>query len=388
MRCWSLEFAKSFLVRSGGSEELDRDIVKLVRTLMSNHSYEDAVSQQSKAFVSLETDLEKQKQKIIDMEQRNREKDAHVNKAFESLNLALEIMKAEYTLQKVECQEELEKIKVINFKMNLDMGFIKKEHGQITKELEESKALNDLQKKNFAEENQKVLELVQDQKNQNQQLNDKIIQLQEQLKSKQKLELENQQLKGKLYIMKDDFQKMVGALHMDIREKEQSLQDLDALNQTLIIKERELNDELQEARRELINRLITLANIGVKRMGELDTGPFLEAMKKRYNEVEAEKKASEMCSLWEEYLKDANWHPFKVVNIEGKEKEIISDDDEKLKGLKNDMGEGAYKAVVAALIEINEYNPSGRAERLIDVGCLSIYLLLRILVEVINARGE
>jgi len=28
--------------------------------------------------------------------------------------------------------------------------------------------------------------------------------------------------------------------------------------------------------------------------------------------------------------------------------------------LKKDLGEGAYKAVVQALSEINEYNPSGR----------------------------
>lgn len=40
--------------------------------------------------------------------------------------------------------------------------------------------------------------------------------------------------------------------------------------------------------------------------------------------------------------------------------EIIDDEDEKLKGLKNEMGEEVYKAVVAALTEINEYNPSGR----------------------------
>ncbi|KAJ1427395.1 hypothetical protein SESBI_09645 [Sesbania bispinosa] len=66
---------------------------------MSNHSYGDAVNQQSKAFVRLENDLEKHKHKIIAIEQRNRDKAAHVNKAFESLNLALENMNKEYTLQ-------------------------------------------------------------------------------------------------------------------------------------------------------------------------------------------------------------------------------------------------------------------------------------------------
>lgn len=62
------------------------------------------------------------------------------------------------------------------------------------------------------------------------------------------------------------------------------------------------------------------ALIGVKRMGELDSKPFFEAMKKKYNEEEAEDKASELCSLWEEYLKDPDWHPFKVTVVEGKAK--------------------------------------------------------------------
>lgn len=40
--------------------------------------------------------------------------------------------------------------------------------------------------------------------------------------------------------------------------------------------------------------------------------------------------------------------------------EFIKDDDEKLNGLRKEVGERAYNAVVAALNEINEYNPSGR----------------------------
>lgn len=40
--------------------------------------------------------------------------------------------------------------------------------------------------------------------------------------------------------------------------------------------------------------------------------------------------------------------------------EFIDDEDEKLKGLKKEMGEEVYNAVTTALKEINEYNPSGR----------------------------
>jgi len=95
---------------------------------------------------------------------------------------------------------------------------------------------------------------------QKEQLRHKIIRLEKQLEVKQKLELEIQQLKGKLNVMQyieddgdSEVLNTVNVLHKDLREKEQSLRDVDALNQTLIIKERQSNDELQEARKELIN---------------------------------------------------------------------------------------------------------------------------------------
>ncbi|XP_022864118.1 protein INVOLVED IN DE NOVO 2-like [Olea europaea var. sylvestris] len=157
--------------------------------------------------------------------------------------------------------------------------------------------------------------------------------------------------------------KKVDSLHTSLREKEGELEDLLALNQTLIVQERNSNDELQDARKELINGLkefSTNGQIGVKRMGELNSKPFHEAIKRKYDEVEADERATELCSLWEEYLRDSEWHPIKVVEIKGKHQEVINQDDEKLKDLKNNYGEEVYDAVTSALIEINEYNPSGR----------------------------
>ena len=92
-------------------------------------------------------------------------------------------------------------------------------------------------------------------------LHAKIIQLQKQLDMKQELELEIQQLKGSLSVLKhmeDDEDaevlKKVDTLQKDLRDKEQSLEDLvDALNQALIVKERESNDKLQEARKALVD---------------------------------------------------------------------------------------------------------------------------------------
>ncbi|KAK7386547.1 hypothetical protein VNO78_26863 [Psophocarpus tetragonolobus] len=286
----------------------------------------------------------------------------HLNRIFtdhEKLKLQLESQKNELELLKI----ELEKREAHN----------ESERKKLAEEIEENATKNSSLQMAAMEQkksDENVMKLAEDQKRQKEQLHAKIIQLQKQLDMKQELELEIQQLKGSLNVLKhmeDDEDaevlKKVDTLQKDLRDKEQSLQDLDELNQALIVKERESNDELQQARQALVDGIKDLSpqgSISLKRMGELDTGPFLEAMKKIYNEEEAEERASELCSLWEEYLKNPDWHPFKVIMVEGKEKEMIRDDDEKLSELKNDLGEEPYKAVVQALSEINEHNPSGR----------------------------
>lgn len=44
----------------------------------------------------------------------------------------------------------------------------------------------------------------------------------------------------------------VELLHKAMREKELELGDLEAINQTLVVRERKRNDELQDARKELV----------------------------------------------------------------------------------------------------------------------------------------
>lgn len=62
-------------------------------------------------------------------------------------------------------------------------------------------------------------------------------------------------------------------------------------------------------------------HIGVKLMGDMDVKPFHVALKAKYSKEEVEVKTMELCSRWEDNLRDPGWHPFKViVDKEGKTK--------------------------------------------------------------------
>ena len=88
----------------------------------------------------------------------------------------------------------------------------------------------------------------------------KIIELEKQLDAKQALQLEIECMRGALEVIKhmeDDnthtnTKERVNAISVDLLEKEEELENLESLNQTLMVKERKTNDELQDARKELI----------------------------------------------------------------------------------------------------------------------------------------
>ncbi|KAK7294009.1 hypothetical protein RJT34_16892 [Clitoria ternatea] len=249
---------------------------------------------------------------------------------------------------------------------------------QERQKLEEEKKKKDLRNESLllaskeqkiADEN--VLRLVEEQKREKEEALNKILQLEKQLDAKQKLEMEIEELKGKMQVMKhlgdeDDaaVQNKIKEMNDELQEKIDNLENMEAMNQTLIVKERQSNDELQEARKELIKGLeellsSTRTNIGLKRMGELEQKFFVNQCKKRFSLEEAETKGVELCSLWQENVKNSAWHPFKVCKVEDKEEEIVDEEDEKLQSLKQEWGEEIHSAVVKALKEINEYNPSG-----------------------------
>ncbi len=88
----------------------------------------------------------------------------------------------------------------------------------------------------------------------------KILKLEQQVDAKQKLELDIQQLKGKLEVMKhmpgdedSALKNKIDELSEELQEKMDELDAMESLNQTLVIKERKSNTEMQDARKELEN---------------------------------------------------------------------------------------------------------------------------------------
>ncbi|XP_047327940.1 factor of DNA methylation 2-like isoform X2 [Impatiens glandulifera] len=216
-----------------------------------------------------------------------------------------------------------------------------------------------------------VLRLVEEHKKEKQEALAKILVLEKQLDAQQMLEMEIEDLKVKMQVIKhlgdeDDeaLQKMIKKLNDELEQKQNEMIDLEDLNQILLIKERMSNDEVQEARKEFIKDLEesmgSCASIGIKRMGEIDRKPFQIACKRKYPSSDVDIKALELCSSWQENMKDPEWHPFRVImNAEGEHELSVNEEDENLKSLKEELGVEVYEAVVVAMKEMNEYNPSG-----------------------------
>ncbi|CAN1190735.1 Factor of DNA methylation 1 [Linum perenne] len=278
-------------------------------------------------------------------------------------------------------------------KLNNDLENWAKKIDSWSKELSKREALTDRERQRLEEEKKKnevvnnslhlasmeqqkadenVLRLVEVQRKEKEEALNKIIQLEKQLDTKQKLEMEIQQLKGKVNVMKhledqDDaaVKKAMKEMDDELQEKIDSLAHEESMHKALVVKERESNDEVLEARKLMLQGLKNLssaskADIRIKRMGELDLEPFLKLCKQRFSSEEAGVEASKLCSLWQNNLSDSQWYPFKVIATDGNEKLIVDERDEKLQTLRKELNEEIEKAVVKALEELNDYNPSGR----------------------------
>lgn len=289
-------------------------------------------------------------------------------------------------------REHVRRIIMEQERLSHDLESKRKQIEQRTRELNKSETFTERERQKLEEEKKKndvinsslemasieqkkadenVLRLVDQQQREKEEALNKVIQLEKQLDAKQKLEMEIAELKGKLEVMKhlgddDDaaVKRKMEEMTSELEEKVESLSDIESLNRILITRERESNDELVEARKVLIASLQDVlqssrTHIGIKRMGEIDEKAFINVCKKRFG-ANGPLKAAELCTLWQENLKDQTWFPFKVLEIDGRAEEIIDATDEKLKELKEEWGDEIQMAVIVAFKELNEYNPSGR----------------------------
>ncbi|XP_078178386.1 factor of DNA methylation 2-like isoform X2 [Carex rostrata] len=280
-----------------------------------------------------------------------------------------------------------------NEKLKHDLDNKKKEIESRTRELDRLEAASEGDKRRLHDEKQKaamensslemasmvqqradeeVLKLVEDQKREKEEAFAKLLQLEKQLYEKQELELEIEQLNGTLKVMKhlegegDETDQAIHEKMAKLNDKlELEKKRLEDLSGDLIKKERQRNDELQDIRKELIAGLEDILSgqktlIGIKRMGELDEKPFHAACKRQCSYEDAEMRAAELISQWQEELKKPAWHPYKRVEIGGVTKEVVDEDDPQLRSLWLDFGDDVCNAVKTALAELNEYNPSGR----------------------------
>ncbi|KAL1542197.1 protein INVOLVED IN DE NOVO 2-like [Salvia divinorum] len=352
---------------------------------------EEDVRMTNKLILKLTNAIEAKQLLLLDMESRLKETETSLHQLIKENDNIRQAHNEEIKKIESSARNHFQRISKDHEKLKSQLEIQKRDLELRGQELMERQRHNEIERKKLAEDleqnavkncsiqaaavvqrrvDEKVMKLAEEQKKQKEELRKRIVLLEKQLDTKQALELEIEQLRGNLNVMRHikyegDIEVLdeVDLLFKAMREKERELGDLEAINQTLVVQERKKNDELQDARKELVNGLKDMsinAHISVKRMGELDSKPFHEVMKRMYGDTQADERATELCSLWEEYLRDPEWHPIKVVSINGKHQAVINEEDEKLRDLREHYGDKVCSAVTAALFEINEYNPSGR----------------------------
>ncbi|MQL85953.1 hypothetical protein Taro_018467 [Colocasia esculenta] len=290
-------------------------------------------------------------EEMLRMQQMARENSRRIFEENQKLQSELDHKRKELTSRSKELSALKEKMLTDSERRNLDDMMLKNS-------LENSSLEKATLEQMKADEN--VLRLVEEQKREKEAALSRILQLEKQIDQRQQLELEIELLKGKLHVLKYMGDENESELETKLAEEMEKLQKM---NSSLVIKERTSNDMLQETRKFLIAELLKILNsktktIGIKRMGELDGAPFLNACRKRSSNGNTQEEAVYLCSKWQDEI-NSNWHPIKVVNEGDECRAIIDEDDVKLKKLKCELGDEVYSAVTTALMEINEYNPSG-----------------------------
>ncbi|KAK9282964.1 hypothetical protein L1049_011189 [Liquidambar formosana] len=320
---------------------------------MENHILEER-QKEHKLVVSLVKEIDYKNQRLLEMEHQNNETSATARKLVVRLTEEINYKEQRYLELEHKYHETLATLtRLMNERDRLHETYSREMRKMHSIELQHKKLKHDMaSQKKMLEKKAKESEC---------EPQNKLVQ--------RNLMVEKEKLKGKLKdnnpIENDnDLNAQIKALRNELEEKADELQHMQILNNDLTFKERMSNDELQDARKELISSLQDMLNnrtiLGIRRMGEVDRKPFQDMCLQKFPDGDWQEISARLCSSWEENVKDPHWHPFKRTENKGKLQEAINEDDVKLKELRNEWGEAVYKAVSVALLELNEYNPSGR----------------------------
>ncbi|KAK4717778.1 hypothetical protein R3W88_016116 [Solanum pinnatisectum] len=373
---------KDYLADDYNSSDIIGDYLRKNGDLKSISEVEVEEKRKADSLVSsLANTIEAKRQSLKEIESKCNETSMCLSNVMNQRDAMIKKYNEDFQRMEKNARDQLEKMLKNQETSKLYIEARCKELELREKELMEREAFNDNQRQDLhllkqmnerAAEEQKrydesVLTLAEEQKKAKETLRQKNMEFQKKLDLKQALELEIERLTGAKNVteqMGDDqeVKKKLDEIEESLNEKKEELEDLEALNQALVVKEQRANVELTDARKELIDLLKKHSfrdSIGVKRMGELDSTRFREITKSKFLRTDANLKATQLCSMWEHHLVDPNWHPFKDVTRENGSKEtIIDDNDERQHRLKNEFGQAAYDLVTATLMEMNE-GPSG-----------------------------
>ncbi|KAK3163877.1 hypothetical protein QOZ80_1AG0009590 [Eleusine coracana subsp. coracana] len=240
---------------------------------------------------------------------------------------------------------------------------------RISMDIKNKKLHEDMKDLRFCEENRK-LRVEMDLKNKEMQcLRKQNEELQAKYKDLQiKYRKQNEELHakyGKQNVHAGLHKNFVKILENQIDAKRKQLRQLEGLYSTMEFPSIQLEEGKRLANMScdegIGENMLGHMNIGIKRMGEINYLSLRKACLRKYRKDEAEVNASILASFWSQELRKPSWHPFKVVEIGGRLKEVINDDDAKLKLMQDEFGDDACNAVKTALtMELNEYNPSER----------------------------
>ncbi|TVU17619.1 hypothetical protein EJB05_33667 [Eragrostis curvula] len=359
-----------------------------------NDIVNEETNKTDKLVAHLASHVKEKETHLMELECEYNKSAASLEKLMEERDKQIQSYNEEILKMRQLAQQNTHRVVEENRKLRLDLQGMMDELDARNKQFEQLAAQTEEDKRNLELEKEKnamrtshlklaaleqqkasedVLKLMEKQRIEEEDALEKFKRLTIQLDTKQSLELEIEHLMGKLQVMESTpageatgSGKKIDEVKDELNEKIGELSDMESFNQNLIIKDSKTSDELREAGEVMIQALQTLPSdievrtqIGIKRIGELDSKAFLNTCKRKFSKEHAKAESVILCSKWQNEINNPEWNPFKIVMINGKESRVLREDDAKLQELK-EYGEEAYDAVTKALVELNTGEGSRR----------------------------